>query len=53
MFKYLANKKYWRNFQGEILALPTRTILFVAAVLLLFLPLATTDAYLLRIITLA
>jgi len=52
LLKYLASK-YWRNFQGEILALPTRTILFAAAAALLFLPLATTDAYLLRIITLA
>ena len=52
MITYLA-RKLWRNFQGEILALPTRTILFTAALALLLLPLVTTDTYFLRILTLA
>ncbi|MBT9173711.1 MAG: hypothetical protein DDT21_02116 [Syntrophomonadaceae bacterium] len=52
MFAYLA-RKIWRDFQGEILALPTRTILFAAAVALLLLPLVTDDAYLLRIVATA
>ncbi len=46
-------KKIWRDFQGEILALPTRTILFVAGLFLVLLPLVFNDPYLLRILTLA
>lgn len=44
--------KLLHDFRGEILALPTRTILFAATVLLLVLPLLTRDVYLLRIATL-
>lgn len=46
-------RKLWRDFQGEVLALPTRTILFAASAALLLLPLLTTDTYLLRIIAMA
>lgn len=52
MIGYMA-RKLWRDFQGEILALPTRAILFAVAVALFLLPLVTADAYLLRILTMA
>jgi len=46
-------RKYSRAFQGEILSLPTRTILFVAVVALFLLPLATTNPLTLRVLTYA
>jgi branched-chain amino acid transport system permease protein len=52
MIKYLA-RKIFKDFQGEILALPTRSILFAAGCMLFLLPLFTRDLYLLRILSLA
>lgn len=46
-------KKLFRDFKGEILALPTRTILFAAGVTLFLLPLVFRDPYLLRVLSLA
>ncbi len=51
MFPYLI-RKLFRDFQGEILALPTRTIVFLACIGLLILPLFTKNPYLLRVLTL-
>lgn len=42
-----------RDFRGEILSLPTRTIAFVFCACLFFLPVVVTDPYLLRIVSLA
>jgi branched-chain amino acid transport system permease protein len=52
MISYWA-RKVFRDFRGEILELPTRTILFAAGILLFVLPLLTQDLYLLRVMTLA
>lgn len=52
MIAYWA-KKLSRDFQGEILALPTRTIVFAAVCALLLLPVFFKDPYVLRIFILA
>lgn len=43
----------WREFKGEILVLPGRSIMFFGAVFLLALPLVFRHPYLLRILTMA
>lgn len=50
MRRYLAY--LWREFKGEILVLPGRTILFSATAILLILPLLYPHPYLLRILAL-
>jgi branched-chain amino acid transport system permease protein len=46
-------RKLGRDFHGEIISLPTRTILFAAVIALLVLPQFTSNTYVLRIFTLA
>ncbi|MDW7652099.1 MAG: branched-chain amino acid ABC transporter permease [Bacillota bacterium] len=46
-------RKLSRDFHGEIISLPTRTILVTAFLALLLLPLFNSSSYLLRILTLA
>ncbi|HCW51902.1 MAG TPA: branched-chain amino acid ABC transporter permease [Clostridiales bacterium] len=45
--------RLWREFKGEILVLPGRSILFFGAVTLFLLPLASSHPYLLRVVSLA
>lgn len=45
-------RKLCRDFHGEILSLPTRTILFTGSLVLFLLPLVNSSSYLLRILTL-
>ncbi|EEG78644.1 branched-chain amino acid ABC transporter permease [Dethiobacter alkaliphilus] len=45
-------RKLGRDFHGEIVSLPTRTILLISFLILLVLPLLNDSSYLLRVITL-
>ena len=46
-------RRLYKNFQGEILAIPGRTIALVFFLILLILPLITQDSYILRVIIFA
>jgi len=46
-------RKLWTIFRGEVLVLPSRTIVLLFFLFLIFFPVATQDPYLLRILILA
>jgi branched-chain amino acid transport system permease protein len=45
--------KIYKQFRGEVLVLPSRTVVLLFCLILLLLPLATSDAYTLRVLILA
>jgi branched-chain amino acid transport system permease protein len=45
--------RMYRQFRGEVLVLPSRTVVLLFCLILLLLPLATSDAYTLRVLILA
>ena len=45
--------RIYRQFRGEVLVLPSRTVVLLFCLILLLLPLATSDAYTLRVLILA
>lgn len=52
MIRFISNyiRRVYQAFKGEILSLPSRTIAFLCCALLFFLPLLTTDPYILLVL---